>query len=155
MDYLPQDVLDAASEAKICLPLKTFLKLVTRNRVPKGAEEAENYLPGMFSRFEDNDMLGDIAGPSCGISLSSPDSMLNRMMGHLSDAHSMSAEPRVKRMVIIRISKPEGRVKTAAVRPGLPSEPARTALTAYAAYQLDLVSKHPDLAELVVLGNYL
>lgn len=150
------DVLTSLSDAKICLSVRDFLRLVAGSPAPDDLSTVEEMLPGMYQRLLDSGEASTCAmdGRYDPLRTSAPRSVLD-LVSKLMSGHSLAEGPAGNRLrvTIIRGQLP----KLASHGPSAASTLSKTAQE-YAKYQLAFASalgEDPLGVQLTVLGNYL
>lgn len=160
------DLMGAFADAKICLPMRDFFRLLLGNKFDSVSGEmpnVESLLPGIFSRMQDSgDEVEDVTGAKSydpGTSLI-PKSIRD-VVGGLEPSRGMGEDPVRRRITIMIVRKPDGMgglPKMASAQGGM-SKIASYLAKQYAMYQLSFAraagGAHDDLVSgLTVLQNY-
>jgi len=157
-------LLGATSDAKICLSLHDFMKLLLGDRfqdVEHAVPEAESKLPGVFTR-----MLSD-GGASAPVSLDDfnfGSELLPRavrdVIGGLTPSHSLADDPVHRRVTLMVLRGEPGRQtrKTILVKGGSDGSLAESLAQAYALYKAAFCKRvgfeNKMLTDLAVLQHY-
>ena len=160
------DLLGAMADAKICLSLKDFMKIIMGKRFPEVAEhlgDAEDQLPGIFGRLAETNCAqmpsGDDMDLGDGVIPRKAREAIHSMM----PAHSLDDDPTSRRMTItILRGKGPVELKKASALVKKNNETSKIAgrlATAYAAYKVAFCQRvgldDRSLLARVVMQNYI
>ena len=159
------ELMGTLSQAKVCLPMRDFFRLVLGDKLDSVAGEMDNVqslLPGIFGRMMDGgDEVEDVTGmktydPATGLVPKS----VRDVVESLKSGMSLEEGPARRRMsvTIIRGGSPDGELRKMS-RDLTPSNTAKYMAKQYAAYQLAFVRAAEGADDglvtgLAVLGNY-
>ncbi len=159
------ELMGTLSEAKICLPVRDFFRLVLGdkyNSVAGEMDSVQSLLPGIFSRMSDGgDEVEDVTGmktydPAAGLV---PKSVRDAVES-LKSGMSLDEEPARRRIsiTVLRGGSPDASLRKVS-HDLTPSNQAKYLAKQYAAYQLAFVraaegADDGSVTGLVVLGNY-